>query len=246
MRYSTVSYPSAPTDGIAVENAPGGGGRFNGNPNQTMTFTHDGGTSPPTLDINTTYYYTIFAYDKCGNVSTAQATAQTAAAQCGDEDSGPSSGAPPQPTLPNPTLTNTCTTGQATLNWNLINDQFPGGINTLTNDDTYRSRASASYITGSHNAKIGYEGAYFSEKIRNEVNDFRLTYHYATPSTTCLSDVSSGVNPYACGNMNLYYANTDPQNVLFMRPRPSVRESVRRGKCTLLPTPRGPAYFVRL
>ena len=66
-----------------------------------------------------------------------------------------------------------------------LNDSFPGVTpNTLVNDDTYRSRASASYITGSHNAKIGFEGAYFSEKIRNEANDIRLNYHYITPATT--------------------------------------------------------------
>jgi hypothetical protein len=65
-----------------------------------------------------------------------------------------------------------------------INDQFPGGLQTMTNSDTYRSRATASYITGSHNAKIGFEGAYFKQQVRNEVNDFRQTYHYATPVTT--------------------------------------------------------------
>ena len=62
-----------------------------------------------------------------------------------------------------------------------INSPFPNGQNVLRNDDTYRSRASASYITGAHNAKVGFEGAYFAEKIRNEVNDIRLNYHYQTP-----------------------------------------------------------------
>ena len=27
---------------------------------------------------------------------------------------------------------------------------------------SYRSRASAAYVTGSHNAKLGYEGGYFT------------------------------------------------------------------------------------
>ncbi len=54
----------------------------------------------------------------------------------------------------------------------------------MLNDDTYRSRASASYITGAHNAKIGFKGIYFAEKIRNEVNDLRMNYHYQTPATT--------------------------------------------------------------
>ena len=103
-----------------------------------------------------------------------------------------------------------------TMNSGSINDPFPAGDQayTLTNDDTYRSRASASYITGSHNAKIGFEGAYFSEKISNEVNDLRLTYHYQTPATTgtwntatrsgnCLA--APATEPFPCGNMSLYY-----------------------------------------
>jgi len=109
-----------------------------------------------------------------------------------------------------------------------LNDSFPGVTpNTLLNDDTYRSRASASYITGSHNAKIGFDGAYFSEKVRNEANDVRLDYHYITPATSgtwnattrtgnCLAAPAGDI--YACGNMSLYYPD-DPRNV-FLRPKP--------------------------
>jgi hypothetical protein len=100
-----------------------------------------------------------------------------------------------------------------------INDAFPGLVpNTLTNDDTYRSRASASYVTGSHNAKIGFEGAYFAEKVRNETNDLRLSYRYVTPDVTCRDQIAT--NPWACGNMTLYHAATDPQNIINRRPRP--------------------------
>jgi hypothetical protein len=99
-----------------------------------------------------------------------------------------------------------------------INEQFPGGFTVLINDDTYRSRATASYITGSHNAKAGFEGAYFSEKVRNEVNDLRLSYHYETPPATCVDTLAT--NPWACGNMTLHYANIDPQNLIYRRPRP--------------------------
>jgi hypothetical protein len=110
-----------------------------------------------------------------------------------------------------------------------LNDSFPGVTpNTVLNDDTYRSRASASYITGSHNAKVGFEGAYFSEKIRNEANDPRLDYHYITPATSgtwnpatrtgnCLLAPASDI--YACGNMTLYNPE-DPTNRLYFRPRP--------------------------
>jgi hypothetical protein len=117
----------------------------------------------------------------------------------------------------------------ATMVSGSLNDSFPGVTpNTLVNDDTYRSRASASYITGSHNAKFGFEGAYFSEKIRNEANDIRLNYHYITPATTgtwnattrtgnCL--LAPATDVYACGNMTLYNPE-DPTNLNYLRPRP--------------------------
>ena len=56
-----------------------------------------------------------------------------------------------------------------------INEAFnnASGIQKL-DDDTYRTRATASYVTGSHNAKIGWEGAYFCGKTTNVVNDMRL------------------------------------------------------------------------
>jgi hypothetical protein len=120
----------------------------------------------------------------------------------------------------------------ATMNSGSVNDAFPGLVPaTVINDDTYRSRASASYITGSHNAKFGWDGAYFSEKVRNEANDMRIQYHYETPVTTgptwnattrtgnCLQ-ASVATDPYSCGNMNLYYANEDPGNRIYMRPKP--------------------------
>ena len=117
-----------------------------------------------------------------------------------------------------------------TMNSGSQNVPFPlgGQGGRLLNDDTYRSRASASYITGAHNAKIGFEGVYFSEKIRNEVNDLRLNYHYQTPNTTgtwnaatrggnCLAAPASDI--YACGNMSLYYPE-DAANQTYLRPRP--------------------------
>jgi hypothetical protein len=108
-----------------------------------------------------------------------------------------------------------------------INDAFPGtnggGTNTLIKDKNFRSRASASYITGSHNAKIGWEGAYFTETTRNAVNDSRLSYHYGTPiitGATWNTATRSGnckladpvTDPYACGNNSLYYPE-DPTNL---------------------------------
>ena len=117
-----------------------------------------------------------------------------------------------------------------TMNSGSMNAPFPLGNQggRLLNDDTYQSRASASYITGAHNAKVGFVGSYFAEKIRNEVNDLRLQYHYQTPATTgtwnsithsgnCLNAPDS--EPWACGNMTRYYPE-DPDNKLYLRTKP--------------------------
>jgi hypothetical protein len=77
----------------------------------------------------------------------------------------------------------------------------------------------ASYVTGSHNAKVGFEGAYFSEGTTNVVNDMRLAYHYGTPDASCLTATPTAANPYPCGNMTLQWGASDPFNTL-RRPRP--------------------------
>jgi hypothetical protein len=111
-----------------------------------------------------------------------------------------------------------------------INEAFAGGSGIqMLNDDTYRTKASASYVTGSHNAKIGFEGAYFMEDTTNVVNDMRLAYHYGTPDVSCVTTAPTAANPYPCGNMTLYpmafspaFPNgvADPTNTLVRRPRP--------------------------
>ena len=47
--------------------------------------------------------------------------------------------------------------------------------------DNYRSRASVSYVSGSHHAKLGYDGGYYTQHQTNKVNDLRLTYNYVWP-----------------------------------------------------------------
>jgi len=76
----------------------------------------------------------------------------------------------------------------------------------------FRPRASASYVSGRHNAKIGYDGGYYSQDRINAVNDLRLTYRYDAPPATCADTLS-------CGNTSLYYPN-DPNNFA-RRPVPS-------------------------
>ena len=81
----------------------------------------------------------------------------------------------------------------------------------VRNIDNWRSRASASYITGAHNAKIGYDGAWYSEKNYQDTNDLRLSYLYNTnfvpggqnAATYCSTPTPT--NPFPCGNMQLYH-----------------------------------------
>jgi hypothetical protein len=68
-----------------------------------------------------------------------------------------------------------------------------------------RTRASVSYVTGSHNAKLGYDGGYFSQFRHNTVNDLRLTYRYDWPAATCAATAT-------CGNTSLYFP-LNPTNI---------------------------------
>jgi hypothetical protein len=49
----------------------------------------------------------------------------------------------------------------------------------------YRWRASASYVTGTHSAKIGYDAAFFSQIRHNSVNDTRWTCRATRQRLTC-------------------------------------------------------------
>ena len=73
---------------------------------------------------------------------------------------------------------------------------------------SYRSRGSAAYVTGSHNAKVGYEGGYFTNKQTNTFNEPQLTYRYTTPATSCLTST----NPLACGTLMAAQYPNDPFN----------------------------------
>jgi len=104
----------------------------------------------------------------------------------------------------------------------------------VRNLDSWRPHASASYITGAHNAKIGYDSAWFSEKNQQMANDPRLSYIYNTNfvpagqtasaycTTTQTLTVAPGVtvpNAYPCGNMSLYHS--EDLNNTQLRPAPT-------------------------
>jgi len=107
-----------------------------------------------------------------------------------------------------------------------------GGGSELRNTDNYRTRASASYITGSHNAKLGYEGGYYTRKQTNNPNNLRLGYRYTQPAATCTAAAVApppGPGVSWCGNTPIdpftgvaQFPN-DPFNA-GLRPRPETVE----------------------
>jgi hypothetical protein len=97
----------------------------------------------------------------------------------------------------------------------------------LIDSDNFRMNASASYVTGTHNFKIGYEGATIAQALFNAANDPRMTYNYTQPSTAVCNPF---VNPAltACGNTHLgnefvgpQFSTLEEQRNYFRRPRPA-------------------------
>ena len=81
---------------------------------------------------------------------------------------------------------------------------------TFINNDVYRSRASAAWVTGTHSAKFGYEGNFNSSDSEPRYNNLRLTYNYATPAATCVPGPEPPATGTWCG-LNLRSAS-DPFN----------------------------------
>jgi carboxypeptidase family protein len=92
-----------------------------------------------------------------------------------------------------------------------------GGGGAETRDmNNYRSRASMSYVTGSHHAKFGYDGGYYMQDQKNQMNGPRLFYRYQMPATNCAN--TAPLSSFPCGNTSLQYPE-DPFN-LALRPVP--------------------------
>ena len=83
---------------------------------------------------------------------------------------------------------------------------YSGNVDNL---DNYRTRLSGSYVSGAHNAKIGWDGQFYSQVQNTFVNDPQMQFTYTTPGANCFN----AANPSAslCGNTGLYYPN-DPFN----------------------------------
>jgi hypothetical protein len=134
----------------------------------------------------------------------------------------------PNPDIPNVVEFGSTVGVDATGPLNTVNFAFNGlpsgpksdGIGGQTESRTlndWRPRASISYVTGTHNAKFGYDGGYFAQTRNNYTGNTRLEYRYDTPTATCFN----AANPAAstCGNTSLYHPE-DPFNSL-RRPVPS-------------------------
>ena len=104
----------------------------------------------------------------------------------------------------------------------------PGGAAESRSLNDFRPRASISYVTGSHNVKIGYDGGYFAQTRRNTAGNTRLEYRYQTPAEGCFN----AANPAAstCGVTTLYHPE-DPFNQA-RRPVPS-RVNINTGKALI-------------
>lgn len=76
--------------------------------------------------------------------------------------------------------------------------------------DNVRSSASISYVTGTHNAKIGYEGAIIRQSVINQANDPRMTYNYTQPSINVCNPFEDEALT-ACGNTHLGNQFVGPQ-----------------------------------
>jgi hypothetical protein len=87
----------------------------------------------------------------------------------------------------------------------------------LDNLDNNRVFLSSSLVTGSHNAKIQYDGQFYSQVQNVVLNQPRLTFTYMTPGATCFN----AANPSAstCGNTSLHFPS-DPFNSV-RRPVPT-------------------------
>ena len=82
--------------------------------------------------------------------------------------------------------------------FDLTSGSLTGGE--VRNIDSWRSNVSASYITGSHNAKVGYNGAWFSEENFQDRNDPRLAYAYNTNQVpgACSAFATTNCIPPTC------------------------------------------------
>jgi hypothetical protein len=115
-----------------------------------------------------------------------------------------------------------------------LNSALGGGAE-VRDLSQYRTRASISYVSGRHHAKIGYDGGFFHQEQTNQVNDSRLSYYYVWPAANC-ADTGT------CGNTSLQFPE-DPTN-LNRRPIPAYVQ-INTGSGTLKDQVRYSAFYAQ-
>jgi hypothetical protein len=127
-----------------------------------------------------------------------------------------------------------------------LNSQIGAGGAEKLDSGNYRMRGSASYVTGTHHAKVGYDGAVYLRDQTNKVNNTRLSYNYASPITVVAgvgtAPCLTSTNPLACGNTSLQFPN-DPFN-RNLRPVPT-SFSINTGSATLTDTVQYHAFYAQ-
>jgi hypothetical protein len=103
-----------------------------------------------------------------------------------------------------------------------------GGLAEQRNLNDWRPRASISYVTGSHSAKIGWDAGFFAQTRQNRTNNLRLEYRYDTPALNCFNSANPAAS--TCGNTSLHHPE-DPFNEA-RRPVPT-RVNINTGPSTL-------------
>jgi len=99
-----------------------------------------------------------------------------------------------------------------------LNNSLASGGAEIRDTKNYRMRASASYVSGEHHAKFGYDGAVFTQAQTNKVNTPQMTFNYSAPPDTCTPGLAAGVTG-TCGNTSLQFPE-DPFNAT-RRPIPA-------------------------
>src|SRR4030095_9279951 len=78
------------------------------------------------------------------------------------------------------------------------------------------------YLSGRHNAKIGFDGGYYTRKQTNNPNNLRFGYSYRAPAETCVQSPTPPPSPAIwCGNTPVVNGvSQSPAELLNPRRRP--------------------------
>ncbi len=203
IRYSTVEYPSDPSDGLPVEN--GAGGRFANAPASVDSFVHTG------LENGTVYYYVAFAADEVPNYSDAVGVTAT-----------PVDTVPPAPAA---AFTATAVPdGTVKLRWGRPADQDVQGVHIRYSTDDYPAdRGDGLYVDNGHGGMFAGGPAAADSFIQSGLTVGTMHYYsafvydeagnYSERATAAVTpedevpptfDISVFQNPYLTNHLDVF------------------------------------------